>query len=277
MGSDAPPTILRPPVPAVPDPLLAIAAGALVGAFVGLTGVGGGAIMTPILVLGFGIDPVVAIATDLLFASVVKIAAGTIHFRGQHVDMQVVRRLWLGSIPACIVVGSVLAIKVEPDQKVLVVRTMGALILVSGLSMLFGHVVQRLSTAKRLADPERFKKPQAALTVVAGALLGSVIAATSIGAGAIGAVLLRALYPLRMTPIRLVATDTVFAIPVALVAGGSFAVQGRTDWSLLGLLLMGALPLAIVCSMLAARLDARWLKSIVGLTLLGIAIKMLTA
>ncbi|MEY4832745.1 MAG: hypothetical protein RL527_958 [Planctomycetota bacterium] len=261
----------------MPDPLLAIAAGALVGAFVGLTGVGGGAIMTPILVLGFGIDPVVAIATDLLFASVVKIAAGTIHFRGQHVDMQVVRRLWLGSIPACIVVGSVLAIKVEPEQKLLVVRAMGALILVSGLSMLFGHLVQKLSTAKRLADPERFKKPQAALTVAAGVLLGSVIAATSIGAGAIGAVLLRALYPLRMTPIRLVATDTVFAIPVALVAGGSFAVQGRTDWSLLGLLLVGALPLAIVCSMIAARLDARWLKSIVGLTLLGIAIKMLMA
>lgn len=259
----------------MPDPLIAIAAGALVGTFVGLTGVGGGAIMTPILVLGFGIDPVVAIATDLLFAAVVKIAAGWVHFRGQHVDMQVLRRLWLGSIPACIVVGSVLAIKVEPEQKLLVVRAMGALILVSGLSMLLGHLVQKLSTAKRLADPERFKRPQAALTVVAGALLGSVIAATSIGAGAIGAVLLRALYPLRMTPIRLVATDTVFAIPVALVAGGSFAAQGRTDWHLLVLLLAGALPLAVVSSILAARLDARWLKSIVGLTLIGIAIKML--
>ena len=176
----------------MPDPLIAIAAGALVGTFVGLTGVGGGAIMTPILVLGFGIDPVVAIATDLLFAAVVKIAAGWVHFRGQHVDLQVLRRLWLGSIPACIVVGSVLAIKVEPEQKLLVVRAMGALILVSGLSMLLGHLVQKLSTAKRLADPERFKRPQAALTVVAGALLGSVIAATSIGAGAIGAVLLRA-------------------------------------------------------------------------------------
>jgi uncharacterized membrane protein YfcA len=261
----------------VPDPLIAIAAGALVGTFVGLTGVGGGAIMTPILVLGFGIDPVVAIATDLLFAAVVKIAAGWVHFRGQHVDLQILRRLWLGSIPACIVVGSVLAIKVEPEQKLLVVRAMGALILVSGLSMLLGHLVQKLSTAKRLADPERFKRPQAALTVVAGALLGSVIAATSIGAGAIGAVLLRALYPLRMTPIRLVATDTVFAIPVALVAGGSFAAQGRTDWHLLGLLLAGALPLAVVSSIMAARLDARWLKSIVGLTLIGIAVKMLVS
>ncbi len=259
----------------MPDPLLVIASGALVGAFVGLTGVGGGAIMTPILVLGFGIDPVVAIATDLLFAAIVKVAAGAVHFRGKHVDMQVLRRLWLGSIPACIVVGSVLAIKVEPDQKVIVVRAMGALILVSALSMLFGHLIQKFSTAKRLADPERFKRPQAALTVAAGALLGSVIAATSIGAGAIGAVLLRALYPLRMTPIRLVATDTVFAIPVALVAGGSFAVQGRTDWSLLGLLLAGALPLAIVSSIVAARINARWLRTLMGLTLAGIAIKML--
>lgn len=259
----------------MPDPLIVIAAGALVGTFVGLTGVGGGAIMTPILVVGFGIDPVVAIATDLLFAAVVKIAAGLVHFRGKHVDMQVLRRLWLGSIPACIVVGSVLAIKVDADQKQLLVRVIGALILVSGLSMLLGHLVQKLSTAKRLADPTRFKRPQAALTVVAGALLGSVIAATSIGAGAIGAVLLRALYPLRMTPIRLVATDTVFAIPVALVAGGSFAVQGRTDWGLLAFLLAGALPMAVAASLAAARMNAAWLKSIMGVTLIAIALKMI--
>lgn len=259
------------------DPLSAVAAGALVGAVVGFTGVGGGAVMTPILVLGLRVEPVVAVATDLLFAATVKIAAGAVHMRGKHVDMQVLRRLWAGSIPACIIVGSVLAIEVTPERAGVLLHVIAALILVSGLSMLLGQWIQGLRRQHRIANPERFKRPQAALTVAAGALLGSVIAATSIGAGAIGAVLLRALYPLRMTPIRLVATDTVFAIPVALLAGGSFALQGRTDWSLLGVLLIGALPLAVVSSLVASRMNPTWLRSLVGLALVATAVKMLAA
>ncbi len=233
--------------------------------------------MTPLLVVGLGVDLVAAIATDLLFAAVVKCCASAVHLRGHHVDWKIIKRLWIGSIPACLIVGWLIAARVTPEQNAVLLKAIGALIAVSGCSMVFGTLVQRRSTVARLADPARFKKPQAVLTVIAGAAIGSVIAATSIGAGAIGAVILRALYPLRMTPIKLVATDTMFAIPVALLAGMSFAVEGRTDWNLLGLLLLGAVPTAVVASALAARLNAAWLKSIVGVVLLVIAAKMLLA
>lgn len=256
-------------------PGLAALAGALVGSFVGLTGVGGGALMTPILLLGFGVDPVVAIATDLFFAAITKIAAAAVHFRGQHIDFLVVRRLWWGSIPACLIVGWTVAGTLDPDVLKVLKTLVGGLVAISALSMLLGPRVQQRRTEARLADPQGFKRWQAAWTVASGALLGAVIAATSIGAGAIGAVLLRALYPLRMTPIRLVATDTAFAIPVALVAGASYAVSGWTSWSLLGWMLVGSIPAAMAASVLAARLNASFLRTAVGAVLLLTAAKML--
>lgn len=263
------------PVPTMWTPLSAAGAGALVGALVGLTGVGGGSLMTPILLVAFQLDPVVAIGTDLLFAATTKVASAAVHHRGKHVDWRIVRLLWLGSLPLCLLVGAKVAQAVDPEARRAMVHLLGWLIAVSGLSMLLGPKIQTRRTAFRLADPVRFKRWQAPSTVAAGALLGGVISATSIGAGAIGAVLLRALYPLRMTPIRLVATDTVFAIPVALVAGAAFASHGRTDWQLLAWLLLGSVPSAIVASHLAAGMRATWLRTLLGAALVTIAIKLI--
>ncbi|MDA1106133.1 MAG: sulfite exporter TauE/SafE family protein [Planctomycetota bacterium] len=250
------------------------AASAVVGVLVGLTGVGGGALMTPILILGFDIPPVQAIATDLMFAAMTKCCSGAVHMRRGSVDWQVVRRLWTGSIPACIVVGALVAWGTVGDWSEVMNRPIGVIIAISGASLLLGRKVHTARRESRVANPSAFKRLQAPLTVGSGFLLGSVVSATSVGAGAIGAALLRALYPLRMNPLRLVATDTIHAIPVALLAGGTYAALGKTDWPLLGWMLLGGIPAAIVSSALASKVPTSALRGLLGVALIGIAAKM---
>ncbi len=259
------------------SPLLLVLSGAFVGMFVGMTGVGGGALMTPILVLGFGISPVTAVATDLAFAAITKCATSIVHFRSKNVDTRVLWRLWSGSIPACIVVGVLVGMGWLGNWNQYLLTPMAVMIALSGLSLLLARRVQSRRTEKRLANPESFKRGQTPLTVCAGIGLGAIVAATSIGAGAIGAALLRALYPLRMTPIRLVATDTVHAIPVALIAGGTYAALGQTNWGLLLWLLVGSLPVAVIASVVVSRLSPSWVRGLLGVTLLVLAAKMLLA
>jgi uncharacterized membrane protein YfcA len=257
-----------------PDYVL-IGIGAFVGGLVGLTGVGGGSLMTPILIAGLHVAPVVAIATDLLFAAFTKIAAGAVHFRGNQVDTQVLKRLWWGSLPATVLVAGLVAFGIRPSFDGWLIAALAFMILFSGASLLFGKRIQQLRRRARIDEPKRFKRFQPQLTVAAGVLLGGVVGLTSIGAGAIGAVMLRALYPLRMTPVKLVATDTVHAIPVALLAGGVFAQAGQTDWTMLGMLLLGSIPAAIGASLLAARVNANILRVVLGGMLLLAGAKML--
>jgi uncharacterized protein len=162
-------------------------AGALVGLVVGLTGVGGGALMAPILLVGFGLDLATVVATDLLFATITKLAATRVHHKNQFIDWQVTKRLWLGSIPATFFIvwlaqtGQLFA---SPDW---VITLLGALVLLSAISLLFGDRIQALQSARRTEDPDRFLKIQPALTTVAGGILGTLVTLTSVGAGALGA------------------------------------------------------------------------------------------
>ena len=252
-----------------------IGAGVLVGGTVGLTGVGAGSMMTPILILGFGVEPVTAIATDLLFAAFTKIAASLVHFKGKHVDMLVLKRLWIGSIPTCLIVSALVAFGVVPAHQGVILKVLAVLVLISGISMLFAKRMQQIRTESRLAHPEEFKRGQPAWTMACGAALGGTIALTSIGAGALGAAMLRALYPLRMAPIRLVATDTIHAVPIALIAGGVFAQSGKTDWILLQWLLIGSIPAAMLGGRLASLINANKLRTVLAICLILIAAKML--
>ncbi len=225
-------------------------AGALVGFIVGLTGVGGGALMAPILLLGFGLDLQTVVATDLLFATITKLVAGGVHIRNQLVDWQIVKRLWAGSLTATIVI-VVLAHQGHLFQSPQwIIHLLGFLILFSGLSLIFGQRLQLTQKAKRLASPQQFKRLQAPMTTLSGSILGAFITMTSVGAGALGAVFLRALYPLRMQPKPLVATDTIHAIPVSLLGGISFLLMGYTDINILILLLLGSIPMALLGSSL---------------------------
>jgi uncharacterized membrane protein YfcA len=190
-------------------------AGFCTGLLVGITGVGAGAMMTPLLLLVFGVAPVTAVGTDLLFAGLTKTVASQVHHKAGLIDWQVVRRLWLGSLPASALTVFVikqgwLALDVSSLKQII-----GYAVLITALGMIAQAQLIALGQRLRLGDADQFKRLQMPLTVIAKLLLGFLVTLTSVGAGAVGAVMLAYLYPLRLTPSRLVATDIVHAVPLA--------------------------------------------------------------
>jgi len=250
-------------------------AGALVGAVVGFTGVGGGALMAPILLFGFGMDLATVVATDLLFATGTKLASSAVHSKNKLVDWQISKRLWLGSIPATLVVLALVYFEIAFANPEWLMKVLGALILISALSLVFGNQIQRLQSKYRIETPEEFKRIQAPATTLSGALLGGLVTLTSIGAGALGAMILRALYPLRMKPQQLVATDTTHAIPVSLLAGIGYLSLGFVEIELLLMLLLGSIPAALLTSNMLHKLPAHWIKNALAVALTIAGIKLL--
>ena len=146
--------------------------------------------------------------------------------------------------------------------------------MVTALGMLFQKPLHALGRKLRTSDGEHFKAVQAPLTVLAGVVLGVLVTLTSVGAGALGVVFLAYLYPLRLTPPRLVATDIVHAIPLAIFAGMGHLLIGNVDFRLLGNLLLGSIPAVIVGSMLSARLPHALLRGVLSVVLLAIGVKL---
>jgi uncharacterized membrane protein YfcA len=242
-----------------------------------MTGVGGGAIMTPVLILLLGVAPQTAVGTDLLFATITKLVAVKMHGARGTVDWQVVRRLAWGSIPAALVVLALLHWSL-PRQGVPVqfmVPAIGAALLVTALGMLFKQHLHAIGRRLRIGHPGDFKRWQPALTVAAGVLIGALVTLTSIGAGAIGTVLLVYLYPLRLTPAKLVGTDLAHAVPVALIAGLGHLALGNVDFALLGWLLAGSLPGVWLGTRLATRAPDRLVRSAIALVLLVVGARIL--
>ncbi len=249
-------------------------AGGLVGFIVGLTGVGGGALTAPILLFGFGFDLATVVATDLLFATITKIFAGGIHSKNKLVDWQITKRLWIGSIPACIFIVVLAQSGLLFESPDWLITILGSLIIFSGLAMLLGRRIQSLQRVRRISSPKHFLSLQKPATIAGGCILGSLVTATSIGAGALGSITLRALYPLRMTAPKLIATDTVHAIPVSLLGGLSYLMLGYTNLSLLGLLIIGSIPAAIVAGQLANKIPSHHIKMILGSALIIAGLKL---
>jgi hypothetical protein len=219
-------------------------AGFVVGFIVGLTGVGGGSLMTPILVLLFGIKPAVAVGTDLLYAAITKSGGIFIHHRRGNVDWHIVRLLAAGSVPASLL--SLWLLRhlentgVNYDRVITLVLAV-ALILTS-LVLLFRGQMEAISRRENLdfvrALHRRLRTP---MTVVAGAGIGFFVTISSVGAGALGAAILFFLYP-RMRPITIVGTDIAHAVPITAIAGLGHAHLGTVDFLLLASLLIGSLP-----------------------------------
>lgn len=252
-----------------------VLAGFLVGLVVGLTGVGGGALMTPILVLLFGLSPASAVGTDLWFAAITKIVGGTIHGQRGGVDWQVVRRLWWGSLPAALGTLAWLhaaGAKSPVDTTIKVV--LGGVLLATAAAMAFKPQLHAWGSRLRVQEPSRFKRWQPAATVAAGALLGFLVTLTSIGAGALGAVMLLYLYPLRMVPGRLVGTDIVHAVPLTLVAGAGHLAMGNVDLSLLGLLLVGSVPGVTLGALAGGRVSESRLRHAIAFVIGIVGIKL---
>ena len=252
-----------------------MAAGALTGFVVGLTGLGGGALMTPLLLLVFGVAPLTAIGTALWVAAITKLFATRVHHGHGLIDWPVVKRLWLGSLTAS--AATLVWMKLQPvDQSAvtLLKTSIAAAEMVTALALLFQKPLHALGRRLRTTDGEHFKAVQAPLTVLAGVVVGVLVTLTSVGAGTLGVVFLAYLYPLRLTPSRLIATDIVHAIPLAFFAGTGHLLMGNVDFGLLGNLLLGSIPAVIVGAMLSTRLPHALLRGALAVVLLAIGVRL---
>lgn len=231
--------------------------------------------MTPILLIFFGVAPTTAVATDLWFAAITKTIGARVHHGAGLVDWQVVRRLWLGSLPMALVVVVMVSTGGRIAKVNWLTQAIGVVVLVTACGLLMAPYLLAMARGRRLGSPERFKAAQPALTVAAGAVVGIFVALTSIGAGALGSVMLLYLYPLRMTPHRLVATDIVHAIPLAVVAGSGYLIAGLVDWKMLLSLLVGSVPGIVIGSLLATRISGRWIQIALAMVLMAAGMKTL--
>jgi uncharacterized protein len=250
-------------------------AGALTGFVVGLTGVGGGALMTPILLIFFGVSPTTAIATDLWFAAITKLVGARVHHTNGKVDWQVAKRLWLGSLPMALLIVVIVSLGAQVAKVEWLTKAIGIVVLITAVGLLAAPKLTDYARGRRVRQPERFVAIQPVLTVVSGGILGVCVALTSVGAGALGSVMLLYLYPLRMTPHRLVATDIVHAIPLAVVAGLGYLFAGMVDWWMLASLLVGSIPTVLFGSLLAGRITGRGVQIALALVLIAAGLKVL--
>ncbi len=255
-----------------------ILSGFAVGLIVGLTGVGGGSLMTPLLIFGFGIKPHMAIGTDLLFAAFTKMGGTVSLARRRLVPWRLVATLSMGSIPAALATLYVLHSlgPASPLVQKTMTLTLGVALLLTALATLYkaiqGKQVPRQIAQHQLASASRSR--HWSLPLFFGALIGTMVTLTSVGAGAIGVTALMMLYPLLPLP-RIVAADIAYAVPLTLVAGLGHASLGSVDWPLLGLLLTGSLPGIWLGSQLVHKTPDRVIRSLLSLLLAYAGVKLI--
>jgi uncharacterized protein len=251
-------------------------AGALTGLIIGLTGVGGGAIMAPILLLVFDISIGTVVATDLWFAALTKMAVIRIYSTHDHIDWKVARWLWLGSIPTSTLVIIVLTSgSVTKLSGSLLQQGIGFLILLTSIGLLINQILKKKEINFTTSDflknvSSKFSKIRSGATIIAGGIVGVIVTLTSVGAGVLGTLVLIYLYSSHMASHKIVATEVVHAIPLALVAGIGYLICGKVDGTLLLSLLIGSVPAAILGASLAQKTNSNWLR-------IGIAIVMFLA
>ncbi|MDA3920432.1 MAG: sulfite exporter TauE/SafE family protein [Salinisphaera sp.] len=256
-----------------------VVAGLLVGLAVGLTGVGGGSLMTPLLILIFGFEPASAVGTDLLYAAGTKGFGTWLHGRQQTVDWKIVGLMASGSLPAAVLtVGCLYFVGIQPWVQHLMVITLGlAMIVTAVLTLMRGRLdafVRRHSLLDDTHSVSALERWRPAITVSGGALLGLLVSLSSVGAGVLGTTMLLILYP-RIPAVRVVGTDIAHAVPLTLVAGLGHLTLGTTDLPVLLFLLIGSLPGIYLGTRLASRLPDRSLRPIISVLLLFVAMSML--
>jgi len=252
-------------------------AGFAVGGIVGLTGVGGGSLMTPLLVLMFGISPSVAVGTDLLYASVTKAGGTLAHSLKGTVDWAITRRLAAGSIPASALtlfaVHTWLPGGLEGASG-LISFALGIALVLTAVALVLRKKIQAF--AQRHAGSVPAPRRTFWLTVLTGAVLGALVSISSVGAGALGVTALFFLYP-SLPAHRIVGSDIAHAVPLTLVAGAGHWLIGSVDWFLLGSLLIGSLPGIWIGSHISARVPEKVLRPILAGMLLLIGARLIAA
>lgn len=252
-------------------------AGFAVGFIVGMTGIGGGSLMTPILVLGFGIQPAVAVGTDLLYAAITKCGGIFVHNSKGSVEWRIVGLLAAGSIPTSIAM--VFALRWldarSIDVGTLITSTLSVALILTSLAMLFKERLHRFAENDQRFDILRtlHQRYLTHITVFTGIILGVLVTLSSVGAGAIGTAALFFLYP-RMSSVKIVGTDLAHAVPLTAVAGIGHATIGTVDYGMLISLLIGSLPGIYLGSHTASRLPDRVVRPALAGMLLLIGVRL---
>jgi uncharacterized protein len=253
--------------------LLYTISGFIVGGVVGLTGVGGGSLMTPILVLLFGIHPATAVGTDLLYAAATKTVGTAVHGFNGTVVWRITGLLALGSAPAAFLMIYLLKLfgPFGDDASELITTILGLALLLTALAMLLKARIQAFAAARgdRISASARV-----ALTVLTGVALGVFVSLSSVGAGALGVTALILLYPDLPTK-QIVGSDIAHAVPLTLVAGFGHWLIGSVNFSTLGLLLIGSIPGIIIGSYAAPRLPEMWLRPILAIVLTVVGVRLM--
>jgi uncharacterized membrane protein YfcA len=256
----------------MPIDLLYALSGFTVGLLVGMTGVGGGSLMTPLLILLFGIHPATAVGTDLLYAAATKTGGSLVHGLARSIHWPIVGRLACGSIPASVVTLSVLWL-LNLDSAL--ARSVINLVLCFALFLTAAALIFRNAIMNRYRRRFDQLRPEdtARATILVGIALGVLVSISSVGAGAVGVVALLLLYP-QLPTARIIGSDIAHAVPLTLVAGTGHWIIGTVDWHLMGSLLAGSLPGIFIGSYLAVRVPEKALRLVLAATLIVVASKL---
>lgn len=254
--------------------LLYAISGAFVGLIVGLTGIGGGSLMTPLLLL-FGIPAHIAVGTDLLYASLTKASGVISHHKKGNIRWNITLLLALGSIPFALVTGLILQRYFVDYQQYtgLLTSTLGVMLILTACLLLFRKRIQLFAnTQGDLNKSSWIQKNKAMITIAMGMFLGIFVTLSSVGAGAIGTAILLILYP-RMRSINVVGTDIAHAVPLTLIGGLVHLSLGNVDFALLGALLIGSIPAINLGTKLGSKLPEHILRNALAFLLMMLGIK----
>ncbi|HSI28193.1 MAG: sulfite exporter TauE/SafE family protein [Methylophilus sp.] len=248
-----------------------ILAGFVVGFLVGLTGVGGGSLMTPILLLVYNIKPAVAVGTDLLYASITKSVGIFAHGKLGNIDWRIVKRLAIGSVPAAMLtLWALQSMDLQSGSAVSTIKFwLGIALIVTSIAVLLRNRLHSLVSNGEWV-PERYV-PMA--TVMLGIILGGLVTLTSVGAGALGVTALIMLYPKEKIT-TIVGSDIAHAVPLTLVAGAGHASLGTIDYTLLGTLLIGSIPGIYLGSLMSSRVAEHWVRIVLAMILIYVGFKL---
>nr|WP_298891480.1 sulfite exporter TauE/SafE family protein [uncultured Acinetobacter sp.] len=260
-----------------------ILAGVVVGFCVGVTGVGGGSLMTPILIGLFKIEPHIAIGTDLLYASISKFCGSLVHAKKLNIIWPLVIFLSLGSIPASFATTWVLEhyLSQSTHYKMVLTMFLGFMLTITGISIIFRPQIERFFSKYRnpnpsetLIDPNAITKNKHVYIIIMGAILGIFVTLSSVGAGAFGIMALIIMFP-NMPMIRIIGSDVVHAVLLTLVAGLGHMNSGNVDFHLLMWLLVGSIPAIVVGTLLSSRMPERLIRRILGITLFALGVNFM--
>ncbi|MDC4630079.1 sulfite exporter TauE/SafE family protein [Acinetobacter baumannii] len=259
-----------------------ILAGMLVGFCVGITGVGGGSLMTPILIGLFRIEPHIAIGTDLLYAAISKFCGSMVHAKKLNIVWPIVLWLAVGSIPASFGTAWVLEhyLSQSTHYKAVLTMVLGFMLTLTGVSIIFRTRIEKFFNKFRNKENTQTENEQLSVQnkrtyiVIMGIILGVFVTLSSVGAGAFGIMALVIMFP-NLPMIRIIGSDVVHAVLLTLVAGLGHMSAGNVDFVLLMWLLVGSIPAIIIGTLISSRMPERLIRKILGITLFALGVNFM--